>query len=407
MDLIYPTCAGLDVHKNTVTAALVTRSAGGKRHEEVRTFSTTTTALLDMREWLLHHRCPVIAMESTGIYWKPIFNLLEGDIEVMLVNPAHIKQVPGRKTDVGDAQWIAQLLEHGLLKASFIPPVEFRDLREFARHRTKLLQERTAEVNRLIKLLEGANIRVDSVASNIMGASCRAMLQAILEGESDPERLAEMAKGKLRAKRSELEEALRGLMRPHHIELLRLMLNHIDFLNEQVATCEKQMDEICRPFQQEIELLTTIPGVSQIAAQTILAETGVNMQVFPSDRHLCAWAGVAPGNHESAGKRKKQKTRPGNKHLRTILVQCAQAAGHTKNTYLGAQFRRFMRKKGVNRAAMAVAHTILEECYFILRDKLPHRELGADFYEQRNKEAMVRHHLKQLKKLGVDLPQAA
>lgn len=405
MEILNPICAGMDVHKDSITVCLAIRDGQGKRTEEVRKFQTTTPGLLTMYDWLKHFQCRIVAIESTSIYWKPVFNLLEGEIEVMLVNPAHIKQVPGRKTDMSDAQWIAQLLEHGLLRPSFIPPVEIRDLRDFVRHRSKLIQQRADEVRRVQKLLESANIRLSSVATDVLGVSGRKILNGLLDGVQDPEQLAQLAKGRLRAKKDELAEALQGVLRPHHLHLLSHLLEHIDFLSGQIQECQAEIEEICRPFAHEVELLDSIPGVSQVAAQAILAETGVNMAQFPSSDHLCSWAGIAPGNNESAGKRRSGRIRMGNQHLRSVLVVCAHAAAHTKQTFLGVQFSRFRRRKGVKKAAVAVAHSILEECYYILRDKKPHIELGGDYYERRNHARKIQHHIKQLERLGVTVPR--
>ncbi len=406
METVNPICAGMDVHKDSVTVCLITRSGQGnsaksQRVQEIRTFKTTTPALLSLHDWLKYCGCRTVAMESTSVYWKPIFNLLEGDMEVTLVNPAHIKQVPGRKTDVGDAQWIAELLEHGLLKGSFIPPVDIRDLRDLTRYRFRMVEERAAEVNRVQKLLETANIRLGSVATNVMGVSGRQILAALLAGEKDPEKLSELAKGRMRSKRAELQEAMQGVLRPHHLHLLSHMLEHIDFLSESIAECEVEIDEMCRPFAQEVERLTTIPGVDKTAAQAILAEVGVDMEVFPSHKHLCSWAGVSPGNNESGGKRRSGKTTKGNKWLRALLTQCAHCAGRTKDTFLGAQYRRFKSKKGTKRAAIVVAHRILEEVWFILKDDVRHIELGANYLQEINKERIIKHHVHHLERLGV------
>jgi transposase len=334
MQVVHSVCAGMDVHKKDVKVCLVSRDQQGKRQEEVRTFSTMTGELLKLRDWLQDHGCKVVAMESTGVYWKPIFNLLEGDFEVMLVNPTHIKQVPGRKTDVKDCQWLAQLLEHGLVKGSFIPPVEIRDLRDLTRYRRQLVNEKSAEVNRLQKLLENANIKLASVASDIMGVSGRAIMKAMLSGVSDPERLAELSKGRLRNKKEQLQAALEGRFRPHHARLLSRMLAHIDFLEESIAECEAEIEVMCAPFAEEIGHLDTVTGIDKRSAQDIIAEIGVDMSHFPSHKHFCSWAKLCPGNNESGGKRKSSKTGKGNKWLRATLVECAQAAGRSKNTYL-------------------------------------------------------------------------
>jgi transposase len=402
MHVVNPTCAGIDVHKKNVKVCLVTRDSAGQRHEEVRTFATVTRQLLALRDWLQDNGCKVIAMESTGVYWKPLFNLFEGDFEILLVNPVHIKQVPGRKTDVKDCQWIAELLEHGLLRASFIPPVEIRDLRDLTRYRRRLVQTRTAEVNRVQKLLEQANIKLASVATDIMGVSGRAMLEALVHGEQqDPEQIAELAKGRLREKKTELALALEGRFRPHHTKLLRRILAHIDFLAESIAECEKEIDELCRPFATVVERLDGIPGVNLRSAQDLLAEIGLNMGQFPSHKHLCSWGGVSPGNNESGGRRKWARTKKGNKWLSAILVQCAQAAGHTKDSYLGAQFRRFAGRKGKNKAAVIVAHSILEAAYFVIRDQVSYHDLGSSHFDQLKKDHIIRSYIKRLENLGL------
>jgi transposase len=412
MDVVYPICAGMDVHKKDVKVCLITREAPGRRRQAVRTFSTMTKDLLALRDWLQDQGCEVVAMESTGVYWKPIFNLLEGDFQVLLVNPTHIKQVPGRKTDVKDCEWIAQLLEHGLLKGSFIPPLEIRDLRDLTRYRRQLVHEHTAEVNRLQKVLETANIKLASVATDVMGVSGRAILRALLAGVQDPEQLAELSKGRLRNKKAELALALEGRLRPHHARLLSRILAHLEFLEESIAECEAEIDELCRPFQQEIELLDTEPGVDKRAAQDLIAEIGVDMRPFASHKHLCSWAKMSPGNNESAGKRHSGRTGKGNKWLRAILVECAHAAGHTQDTHLGSQFRRFAGRKGKKRAAIVVGHSLLESAYFILRDKVPYQELGAHYVDETKKAHVIRYHVRQLESLGLkvdiqELPIAA
>ena len=401
MHVVHPTCAGLDVHKKDVKACLIRRDAQGQRTQQVRTFGTMTKELLALRDWLQANSCRVVAMESTSVYWQPIFNLIEAEFEVLLVNPAHIKTVPGRKTDVKDCEWLAELLEHGLLQGSFIPPVAIRDLRDVTRYRRKLVEAHTAEVNRLHKILEMANIKLASVASNVMGVSGRAMVAALLAGVQEPAQLAELAKGRLRQKKPALEAALLGRFRPHHAKMLTRILGHIDFLEQSISQCEDEIEVMCRPFTQEIALLDTIPGVNKRSAQDLIAEIGVDMSHFASHRHLCSWAGVCPGNNESAGKRKSGRTRRGNKWLRTILIESAHSASHTKNTYLGAQFARFISRKGSKRAAVVVAHSILEAVYFILRDKVPYQDLGAQHLDQINRQRIISHHVRRLQSLGL------
>lgn len=398
---IHPICCGIDVHKREVTACLIWRDSAGVRQTQVRSFRTMTRELLGMRQWLEEHQCRVVAMESTGVYWKPLFNLLEDGFDVLLVNPTHMKSVPGRKTDVKDCEWIAELLEHGLLKRSFIPPVAIRDLRDLTRYRRKLVQMKQSEVNRLQKVLEDANIKLASVASDVMGVSGREMIESLIAGERDPERLAELARGRLRNKREELQLALEGIFRPHHAEMLAMQLAHIDYLEQRIVELEAKIDTLCAPYQQQVEQLRTTPGVDKRSAQDLIAEIGVDMDFFPSHKHLCSWSGMSPGNAESAGKRKTGKTTKGNRWLKSLLVECAHAAGRTRDTYLGAKYRRLSGRKGRKRAAVAVGHDILEGVYFILRDAVDWKELGSDHYDHLKKRSLVRHHLQRLAELGI------
>jgi transposase len=402
----------MDVHKRTVTVCLVWRDAAGQRQQEVRTFRTMTQDLLALRDWLQAYGCRTVAIESTGVYWQPVFNVLEDTMEVLLVNPSHIKQVPGRKTDVKDCEWIAELLEHGLLKGSFIPPREIRDLRDLTRQRRKLIQTRASQVNRLQKVLESANIKLASVASDVMGVSGQAILKALLAGEQDAAKLAELSKGRLRQKKADLVAALEGRFRPHHAQLLARILAHIEFLDESIAECDTQIEALCRPFTLDIERLDGITGFDRRSAEDLIGEMGVDMRPFASHKHLCGWAHVCPGNNESAGKRQSGRTGQGNKWVRAILMECAHAAGRSKGTYLGEQYRRFARRKGKKHAAMVVAHSQLEAAYFILRDKVPYHELGAQHFDQINKDQVIRYHLRRLESLGLkvqveELPVAA
>lgn len=401
MRVVHPVCAGMDVHKEDVKVCLVWRDSAGKRCDELRTFSTMTRSLSSMREWLESHGCKIIAIESTGNYWKPVFNILEGDFEVMLVNPGHLKYVEGYKTDAKDARWLAELLEHGLLRASFIPPREIRDLRDMTRYRRRLIEERTAEVNRVQKILEDANIKLACVATNVFGVSGRAILNALLEGKLTPEEMAELSKGRLRNKREELAESLVGKFRPHHALLLSRMLEHIDFLDGAIEDCDTTIEGMLRPFVSKIENIDTVTGVDVRAAQDIIAEIGMDMSAFPTHKHLCSWAAMCPGNRESAGKRKSGKTRKGNKWLKSILVQCAHAAGRSRKTHLGAEYGRFAARKGSQRAAIAVGHSILEAIYFVLRDDVTYRELGPDHFDKINKEHVIRHYKRRLEALGL------
>jgi transposase len=399
MDVVHPICTGIDVHKREIKVCLVWRDAGGARQQEVRSYRTMTADLLTMRDWLQEHRCRDVALESTGVYWRPVYNLLEGDFQVLLVNPNHIKHVPGRKTDVKDCQWLAELLEHGLLKGSFIPPVEIRDLRDLTRYRRKLVEMRVSEVNRLQKILELANIKLASVATDIMGVSGRAILAALLAGEQDPQKLAELSKVRLRNKKDDLQAALVGRLRPHHAQLLSEILAHIDSLDESIAKLEGQIDELCRPFEPQLASLDSMTGINKRAAQDVIAEIGVDMSHFPSHKHLCGWAHLSPGNNESGGKRHSGRTGKGNKWLRAILVECAHAAGRSKDTYLGEQYRRFARRKDKKRAAVAVAHSMLEGIYFMLRDNVLYKELGAHHFDQVKEAQVVRFHLRRLERL--------
>jgi transposase len=393
----------MDVHKKDVKVCFVTYDPQGQRQEDVRSFRTMTRDLLAMRAWLQAQGCTVIAIESTGVYWKPIVNLLEGDFTILLVNPAHMKQVPGRKTDVKDCRWIAELLAHGLLRGSFLPPIEMRDLRELTRDRRQLVHTQSAEVHRLQKILEDANIKLASVATEVMGVSGRAILGALLAGVESPEALADLAKGRLRKKKPALQAALEGRLRPPHAGLLTHILAHIEFLEESIAECAAHLETLGRPYAEAIALLDTIPGVSQRTAQDLIAEMGVEMAWFPSAKHLCSWAKVSPGNNESAGKRKRGRAGKGHKWLRAVLVACAHATGHTKGTSLGTKFRRCASRKGKQRAAVMVAHRMLEAAYFIIRDTVPYRESGEQSLEAQHREHVIRPHVRRLESLGLNV----
>jgi transposase len=343
-------------------------------------------------------------MESTGVYWKPVYNLLElEEIPTLVVNAQHMKAVPGRKTDVKDAEWIARLLRHGLLQGSYIPSRDQRELRELIRYRRSLIEERSRQINRLQKVLEGANIKLASIATDMMGASSRAMIEALIAGEEDPEQLARLAKGSLKRKHEELRKALHGLLGKHQKVLLRTQLKHIDFLDEQIQELNKEIRERMLPFKGALELLDTIPGVGQRVAEQIIAEIGIDMTRFPTSAHLCSWAGIAPGNNESAGKKKSGRTRKGNASLRTTLVEAARAAARTKNTYLSSQYRRIAARRGGNRACIALAHTILTICYYMLKRRQSYMELGPDYLAQRKKEFIVRQSVKKLQSLGYEV----
>jgi len=402
MDILHPSCCGLDVHKEIVVAC-VRRIIGGKAHEQVRTFRTETNALLDMADWLTDEQVTIVAMESTGVYWKPIWNLFEGVFELMLVNPEHIKKVPGRKTDVKDAQWIADLLQHGLLKPSFVPDKPLRQLRDLTRQRVQLVRQKVQVGNRIHKTLEDCNIKLGSVASDVLGASGRDMIRAIVNGESDPVKLAEMARQRLRKKIPQLQEALCGEVESHHRFLLGMLMDQVTFLEGQIDKLSGRIEEVLTPpFQEVIERLDTIPGVDRRAAQNIVAEVGADMKPFASAAQLASWVGICPGNHESAGKRRSGRTTKGNKWLRVILVQCAWAASRAKGTYLQAIYRRLAARGGKKRALVAVAHRILEIVYNVVKKGQSYRELGADYLDkQEDKERLTQRLLKRLQKLGL------
>lgn len=400
MQIINAHCAGLDVHKKTVVACSLTPNPQGGWHKETKTFGTMTCDVLALSDWLQTRGCEVVAVESTGDDWKPVFNILEATVEVVLVNAAHVKRVPGRKTDVKDAEWLAELLEHGLLKASFIPPPAIRDLRELTRCRCTFVRERATLVNRVQKALESANLKLGSVATDVLGVSGRAILEAVCAGNTDAATMSELSKGRLRAKRVELAKALEGRVKPHHRFILTELLGQIDSLDDTIARFAAEIERQCHPFEQAVKLLDTIPGVGRETAEMIVSEIGVDMERFPSANHLAAWAGVAPGNHESAGKRLAGRTRQGNRALRTGLVQAAHAAAHTKDTFLAAQYHRLASRRGKKRAIIAVAHSILVIAYHLLTKQEPDRELGGSYHDQRNLAATTGRLTKRLQKLG-------
>lgn len=403
MRAVLSVACGLDVHKRSVTACLIELGARGQVQREVRTFETTTSSLLELASWLSSRHCQHVAMESTGVYWKPVFNVLEGVCEhVMLVNAQHIKAVPGRKTDVKDSEWIADLLVHGLLTASFVPPKEIRELRDLTRYRKKLIQQRADQCNRIQKLLEACNIKLASVATDVLGASGREMLETLVQGETDPASLADLAKGRLRKKIPELTEALRGVVSDTHRWLLREQLEHISHLDQQVARLDEKIEELLRPFESLIDRLCAIPGVSRRIAQVVLAEIGMDMKRFPTSRHLASWAGICPGHHESAGKRQSGRTRHGSCWLRAALVEAGWAASHTKTTYLSSQYRNMARRRGKKLACMAVGHSILTIIYeLISHPDLPYQELTADAYRLSDRSRLKFQLLKRLQALGV------
>jgi transposase len=378
MDVLHRCCAGLDVHKRTVVATVRRVDPAGKVSRTTKTFATMTRDLLDLSDWLSSQGVTIIAMESTGSYWKPVFHILEPSFPVVLVNAHHIKQVAGRKTDVKDSEWIAQLLQHGLLRPSFVPPRPTRELRDLTRQRTQLVGEKTTVSNRIQKVLEDANIKLGSVASNVLGASGRDMIEAVIRGEYDPVKVAELARRRLRAKIPQLREALRGSVTEHHRFLLRAHIDHLSHLERLIARYDERIDEALRPFAEEIQRLLTIPGVGLRVAEVVVAEIGLDMSRFPTAGHLSSWAGLASGNDQSAGKRRSGRTTPGNRWLKTALVQAAWAAYRAKGTYLARKFRRIAGNRGPKRAAVAVAHTILVIIYHLLKERVTYREVVGD-----------------------------
>lgn len=408
METVFTCCAGLDVHKKSVEAT-VRRVDQGRAHVETRSFGTLTRDLLSMSDWLKSAGVTHVAMESTDVFWKPIYNILEGLFEVLLVNARHVKQVPGRKTDVSDSQWLAQLLGHGLLRGSFVPPRPIRDLRDLTRQRSQLVSECTGVANRIHKTLEDANIKLGSVASDILGKSGRTMLDGLIAGDVSPEELADLARRRLRGKIPELRLALEGRSTDHHRFMLRLLRDHILQLEGLIEQLDERIEEMTRPFADAITRLDEIPGINRRVAEVLLAELGPDMTVFPSASHLSSWAGMCPGNHESAGKRKTGRTTPGSRWLRQALVQAAWAASHTKNSYLGAQFKQLVRRRGKKRALVAVGHTILVITYHLLSRQTRYADLGSDFFEKLDPARLTRYLVKRLERLGhkVTLERAA
>lgn len=404
MDVIVDRCAGLDVHKKTVMAT-VRSPEGRRRRQETREFGTFTARLVELRDWLVAEGVTQVAMEATGVYWKPVWHVLEDvGFELLLVNPAHFRNLPGRKTDVKDSEWLAQLLECGLLRGSFIPPADIAKLRDLTRYRTKIIQERVRETQRVQKLLEDAGIKLDSVASDVLGVSSRRMLEALIAGERDSEVLAEMAMTRMRPKIGELREALVGRFDDHHALLLRMHLDHIDELTAMEARLDREVDVLMGPFGEAATRLLTIPGVGKRVAEVIVAEIGTDMTRFPTDKHLASWVGLCPGHHESAGKRRSGKARKGNPALRSAMCEAAWAAAHGKDNYLAAQFRRFKRRfgtRGETKAIFAVAHTMIVIVWHLLASEATYDELGADFFERRlNTEARQRRLVRDLEALG-------
>lgn len=401
MEVLFRSCCGLDVHAQTVVACLIKEG-----HKVTRTFSTMTGQLLLLADWLVSEQCQHVAIESTGVYWRPVFNVLESLMPVMLVNARHVKAVPGRKTDVRDCEWLADLLRHGLLKPSFIPPPEIRELRELTRYRQTLVKDKTSVANRVQRIAESGNIKLSQVASDALGKSARLMLRSLSEGETDSQKLAQMARGRLRNKQAQLEEALIGRLTAAQKFVLRELLDRYEQLESALLRVTQEIErEIagCRnPFVAEAaQLLQTIPGVGQQVAEVVVSEIGVEMSCFPSDKHLASWAGMCPGSHESAGKQKGGRRRKGNLYLQRMLTQAAWSATRTKGTYLAAQYKRLVRHKGKQRALIAVGHSILVMVYHLLSEKAEYQDLGGDYFERLNVEGQQSRLIKKLEALGM------
>lgn len=400
MEVVYARCCGLDVHKTFVVACVIRPRAEGA--PVVRRFETTTRALEGLSAWLRAEHCEAIALESTGVYWKPVYNVLEpaGPWTLVLVNTRHVKLVPGRKTDVQDAEWIAQLLQHGLLRGSIVPPRAQRELRDLTRYRTTLVQERARMINRLQKVLEDANLKLGDVVTDVLGVSSRAMLNALVDGQTDPARLAALAQGRMRDKVAALEAALTGHVTAHHRFLLREHLTRIDELDAAISRASVAIEAQSHPCEPAIALLDTIPGINRRGAENLLAEIGPDMSRYPSAAHLASWAAICPGHDESAGKRHSGRTRRGNRWLRHTLVEASHGASFKKDSYLRAQYHRLARRRGRKRALVAVGHSLLVIAYHVLRAQRPYHELGAAYFDQRDRDHVQRTLVKRLERLG-------
>jgi transposase len=400
MEVLYAVCCGLDVHQASVTACLRLPGDGPQRRQEVRTFGTTTRELLRLADWLTAAGCTHVAMESTGVYWRPVYNLLEGSFELSVVNAQHVKMVPGRKTDVRDSEWLAQLLELGLLRRSFVPPAAQRELRDVVRYRKRLIEDRAREANRVLKVLETANIKLGSVVTKVLGVSARAMLKALIAGDGAPEELAELAQRSLRRKRPALAEALTGRVTAHHRFMLDHLLRHIEFLDDTIAAYDRRVETLTAADADALARLDTIPGVARRTAEVIAAELGCDMTRFPTAGHAASWVGLCPGNNKSAGKRLSGRTRFANRVLRQALVESARGAVFKRDSYLAAQYRRLVKRRGDKKAIVAVAHSLLVIAYHVLRDGQSYRELGSDYFDHLNAQRLTRYHTKRLAALG-------
>jgi transposase len=405
LGVLYERVCGLDVHKKVIVASRrILDPRAGTVHITRRQYGTMTADLLELRDWLSEAQVTHVAMESTGVYWQPVFNLLEGHFETWVVNAQHIKKVPGRKTDMKDADWIAQLLQCGLLKPSFVPDRQQRELRDLTRQQTKLVQQRNAVDNRIQKVLETANIKLGSVASDVLGVSGRKMIEALIAGEKDVSVLAELAQKKLRDKIPQLQRALAGELTEHHCFLLQQLLGQYDFLEKEIARTSERLGVVAPPsFRAAVEQLDAVAGIGERGARALLAETGTDMSRFPTHKHLASWAGQCPGNHESAGKRRSGKTPAANRHLDAVLTEMAHAAVRTKNSYFKAQYHRLAGRRGKKRAIGAVKHSLLVTVYFMLRDDKPYKDLGVDYFDKLNPQQSIRYHVRKLQELGQEV----
>lgn len=401
MRIVFECCCGMDVHRDSVTVCLLQGPANGTVKQDIRTFATTTEELLRLSDWLTEEGCTHVAIESTGVFWKPVFNILEGAFEVWVINTQHLSRMPGRKTDVQDSEWLADLMRHGLLSQSFVPPIEIREMRELTRYRKTLTQDRSREINRLQKVLECANIKLAGVVADVVGASGKDMLRAMISGEEDAARLADLARRRLKGKREELIPALTGRVTAHHRFMLQQHLRRIEDMDAVIETLNQEIATRMRPFEDALRRLDEIPGVGRRTAEDVVAEIGVDMTRFPTDRHLASWAGLCPGHHESGGKRVSGKTRKGSPWLRAALMEASWAAIRKKESYFRGQYARIKGRRGAKKAAVAVAHSLLVITYHILRDpRTTYRELGESYFEQRNRSAVQRRLVRRLEKLG-------